>query len=71
MKPIRFKYKNWKGIEHEYVMTPEPGLTYGSYGDEEAMTWLISGWVVSRDGVLRPGRRTFKLVEMRDMELVT
>lgn len=70
MKSIRFKYINWHGDEHEYVMTPEPSLTYGAYGWGDICHWLISGHVSHRDGVERPRRRTFQLTGMRDIESV-
>lgn len=70
MKPIRFKYSNHRDELHEYVMIPEPNLSFGTCGANGPLGWLISGHVTSRDGVLRPGRRTFLLHKMTCIELV-
>lgn len=70
MKPIRFKYVNHNNELHEYVMMPEPNLSFGTCGADGPLGWLISGHVTSRDGIVRPGRRTFLLTGMQDIELV-
>jgi len=70
MNPIRFDYVNHRGEDHNYVMTPEPRLTYEAAGAAEPLGWKISGHVISRDGVNRPGRRTFMLTGMRNIEAV-
>jgi hypothetical protein len=70
MHYLRFNYVNHHGERHQYMMMPEPALSYGTCGSDGPFGWLLSGHVMSRDGVLRPGRRTFLLHEMKDLELV-
>lgn len=68
MDSIKFTYTNWHGDEHEYVVVPEPALTFGAYANRDPLSWLISGHVISRDGEPRPGRRTFRLVGMSNIK---
>lgn len=76
---LRFRYKNWKGNDHEYVIDPEK-IEYGRYSAQGAAiddetNWVLHGFVVTRDGDLRPDmgptrRRTFLLCQIRDLEEV-
>jgi hypothetical protein len=73
MMLLKFRYTNWRGEDHEYVIEPR-------LGDRAAIThreghWCLSGMVVTRDGDPRPDmdptrRRTFVLVGIRDLEEV-
>lgn len=83
-KLLRFRYKNWKGQEYEYVIAPDrnPGtrLQYLSPGvpdrDYDALpTWHLSGSIVTRDGDPRvemgpTRRRSFILTRMQNIEEV-
>lgn len=75
---LKFRYTNWKGEEHEYVIEPE-GISYSDYPPgEEPKRWQLHGMVVTRDGDPRPQlshhpgerRRSFLLVGLRDVEEV-
>lgn len=70
---LKFRYVNWRGNDHEYVIEPEPVLTLDRHNDEEGPFWQIHGDVVTRDGDTRTEmmptrRRSFKLVGMYDIE---
>ena len=75
-KLLRFRYKNWKGNDHEYVIEPEK-IEFGHYSAMGAAmgetNWVLHGMVVTRDGDLRPDmepsrRRTFLLTQIREPE---
>jgi len=78
MMGLKFKYTNWRGNDHEYVISPERGgleqYTATMTGRDGA-AWMVSGDVVTRDGDVREGmgdnrRRSFELIKMRDIEEV-
>lgn len=70
---LKFRYVNWRGDDHEYVIEPKlDDRAAISYRDGH---WCLSGMVVTRDGDPRPGmgptrRRTFEIAKMRDIEEV-
>lgn len=74
MNRLRFKYINWRGDDHEYVIEPIDGsLVFLPPNDDRPPAWAISGDLVTRDGNTRPElgdsrRRTFVLRAMRDIE---
>lgn len=78
---IEFRYLNWRGDEHTYVLRIE-SIEFGYYGghsepgNEEE--WLMSGLNISRDGESRKNsptagwpRRTFRMSEMREVKKVS
>jgi hypothetical protein len=77
---LRFKYTNWKGDNHEYVILVE-SIEFGAY-DKGGTTprpasewsWVVHGDVVTRDGDTRRNmgtrRRTFMLAELREIDWV-
>jgi hypothetical protein len=79
---LKFQYKNWKGVEHEYVVDFARGWKPGwaiSKRDSDSHPCephlVMSGEVIERDGDSRPEmgdnrRRTFIASEMRNIEVV-
>ncbi len=77
----RFRYTNWRGTEHEYVIDVEgveAPRDFGTYTGEKATgdrVWVVHGDVVTRDGDPRKSvvtrRRTFKLDELRNLDVLT
>lgn len=76
---IRFRYVNWRGDEHEYVIDVE-SIEYGrydagGYGQGQRLQWVLNGFVVTRDGEERRDekgnqmRRTFMLDGITDPEM--
>jgi hypothetical protein len=68
---LKFRYRNWRGVEHEYVIEPE-SVTFGTPDHR----WYLNGEVVTRDGDPRPEmgptrRRSFHLAELCDVEELT
>jgi hypothetical protein len=67
--PVRFKYVNWKGILHTYLVKPEI-IEYGEYTEQGKSfdgerNWVLHGTMIERDGASRDvGRRTFVLSKM-------
>jgi hypothetical protein len=63
---LKFRYVNWRGDEHVYIIEPEEKLsvTRGKL--------MLSGQVVTRDGDERKDmgnrRRSFELTGLRDVE---
>jgi hypothetical protein len=76
---VRFRYQNWRGEDHEYIVYPE-SFEFGPYDESgkhgninpEDKTWVFHGNVLSRDGEQRveTPRRTFLLSKMREVERV-
>jgi hypothetical protein len=75
---IKFRYTNWRGVEHIYVIQPE-SIEFGPYDNDGRKEgglkhWVLHGNVVTRDGdprpEMNPRRRTFLLVDIFDMEEV-
>lgn len=74
---LKFRYTNWRGDEHTYVIDVEQ-LKVGLYrrsSTEVGPSWLLHGYVVTRDGDPRPDmgsnrRRTFLLSGIKDIEEV-
>ena len=76
---LKFKYVNWRGDDHEYVIEVE-AVAYGKYDSAGAdrgnpENWVIHGMVITRDGSSRPDmgptrRRTFLLNKIRNPEEV-
>ena len=77
---LKFTYENWRGVVHEYVIDPE-SMEHGPYdkngfNDDREHQWVLHGFVVTRDGDVRPElsshpggrRRTFLLTGIEDME---
>lgn len=74
-KLLRFDYVNHRGEEHNYIIEPV-AMIYDSYvpvfedGTEHnhaEQSWMLMGDVIDRDGVERPGRRTFRMVLIRNL----
>jgi hypothetical protein len=76
---LKFRYKNHRGDEHEYIIRPER-LHFDRCGcgpNPDELNWLISGWIVSRDGDRRQElilpqdrRRSFVLYNMKCIDEV-
>lgn len=66
----RFWYVNWRGDDHEYVISVE-GIELTSTPSEYA-GWTVHGDVLYRDGQARDDtpRRSFLLEKIRDLEVV-
>lgn len=72
---IKFKYTNWKGDDHEYVIQVE-SVEYGHYDgsgiNADVRNWVLHGDVITRDGDSRDDmgtrRRTFLIEKIRDPE---
>jgi hypothetical protein len=70
---LKFKYVNWRGEDHEYLLKPEPeSLTVHA---NKQSHWTISGRVIERDGKPHPHsdgivrvRRTFELHKIRNLQ---
>jgi hypothetical protein len=80
---LQFKYRNWRGDKHTYLVLPEPLLTFAKHGDgsgeglNDDPTWQLHGLVVERDGEPHPGaeagfylRRSFKVGDLRKLRVV-
>ena len=71
---LKFRYKNWRGDDHEYVIKidKDAPMKYSNGGNGVNSGWQISGDCIERDGALREGtpRRSFRLLDMRDVEEV-
>jgi len=73
IKQLKFRYKNWRGVDHEYVVElTGAGVGVDDYNRDRP---VVHAEVVTRDGDRRPEigqnrRRTFVISEMRDMEEV-
>lgn len=74
---LKFRYTNWRGEEHTYVVRLE-SLEIGPYGDagrreNNEPTWVLHGHVLYRDGEWRGGRRTFILdkIKTEDVEVLS
>jgi hypothetical protein len=72
---IKFEYTNWHGDNHEYDGRIE-SVEYESYPNriaepeiDNGPEWLMHVIVSFRDGDVGPGRRTFKMSGMRNVEL--
>lgn len=72
-KLLKFRYVNWKGNEHEYVIKPEIlSLQFTRLQSDEEI-WTISGTVVTRDGdprtidMMGNRRRTFNITGLKDV----
>ena len=71
---LRFRYWNWHGDDHQYVITPE-SMQLGSYdigGTHEGkpLNFVMHGTVETRDMRPHPGRRTFIVAKMREIEIL-
>lgn len=78
---LKFRYNNWRGDDHEYVIDVE-SVEFGPYDKgggtprpREQWAWVIHGDVVSRDGDTRPDmgptrRRTFLITDIEELERV-
>lgn len=73
---LKFKYRNWKGDEHVYVIEPT-GAECATLERAEVRERVpvLHGNVVTRDGDPRPEMgpircRTFRLAELREVEEV-
>jgi hypothetical protein len=73
IKQLKFRYTNWRGDDHVYVVEPTgAGTGIDDYNRDRP---VIHAEVVTRDGDPRPEmgdnrRRTFVIAEMRDIEEV-
>src|SRR3954447_13974728 len=74
---LKFKYTNWRGDDHEYILEPEPeSLAAHDYPLEDGnyeFHWNLSGEVITRDGDPRDEmgdtrRRSFVIASMREIE---
>lgn len=82
LQTVRFRYENWRGVEHVYEVDVE-SFQFGPWqksglipnAPKETHTWVMHGHVVTRDGMVRanPGgtRRTFILKDIQDLEVLT
>lgn len=73
---LRFKYTNWRGHEHDYLVEPQT-LVYQWVEVADSTTvpsephWIVNARMISRDGEpRRVGTRSFILANMRDIEEV-
>lgn len=73
---IKFKYVNWRGGDHEYIIDCE-SVEFGPYDNggknNGPSLWVLHGRLVTRDGDPRKDlyttrRRTFIMNDMRDVE---
>lgn len=67
---LKFKYTNWRGDDHEYVIAPE-GVSYGTPDQR----WYLNGELILRDGDPREDmgptrRRSFVIEDIRDPEKI-
>lgn len=72
---LQFTYTNWHGRKHTYLVRPERidascGLQTGNAEYDGHI--VLHGLMLEKDGARFsfPQRRTFKLVELRDMKEV-
>jgi hypothetical protein len=84
MIALKFRYVNWRGDDHEYVIIPShrgvkspPGFHASPTSmSHDTNHLMLSGDVVTRDGDPRPDmdatgrRRSFVIVNMREIEEV-
>lgn len=71
---LQFHYKNWRGEEHTYLVTP---LTIvfertnnhqpKKKGEPDRFGWVLRAQVMQRDNEDRPGIRSFLLTDIRDL----
>jgi hypothetical protein len=69
-----FRYKNWKGVDHTYVIRVE-SIELSARGARidgvplEGACWQVHGRCLKRDGQYREGqpRRSFLLAGIRDL----
>jgi hypothetical protein len=73
---VKFRYQNWHGDTHWYVVKPE-SIEFGVPGDPHSgneREWLFHGETVTRDGDTRPDmgarRRTFLLYGIERLEIL-
>lgn len=76
---LRFRYVNWRGVDHEYVVQVE-GSTLGiEFRDgrppRDPNTLFLHGEVITRDGDRRPEmgptrRRSFEWDKLRAVSIV-
>lgn len=70
---LQFTYTNWHGRKHTYLVRPERiNASCGPGNAEYAKRIVLHGLMLEKDGAHFPfpPRRTFKLVDMRDMKEV-
>lgn len=62
---LKFRYINWEGDEHEYIVDPQEILSAGQQ-------FVIHATCLYRDGQKRDGElhRTFYLLGMKNLEEV-
>lgn len=58
---LRFGYTNHRGEGHVYLVRPVELTRPDAW-------WSLDADVIERDGAPRPGRRTFKIAGLRDVE---
>lgn len=58
---LRFAYVNHRGDLHAYLVRPV-GVS------RPDARWCLEADVIERDGVTRPGQRTFALAGMKDVQ---
>ena len=58
---LRFAYTNHRGEDHTYLVAPVELSRPDAW-------WSLQADVIERDGEPRPGRRTFRLAGLRDVE---
>jgi hypothetical protein len=58
---LRFGYTNHRGEDHIYLVAPDALQRPDAW-------WCLVADVIERDGESRPGRRTFRLAGLRDVE---
>lgn len=74
-KLIQFKYRNWRGQEHTYLVLPTT-LRYSlnpmpqESPLEQEWHWYLNAEVIQRDGEDRSGARSFIIQNMQDVEEV-
>ena len=76
---LKFRYWNWQGEDHEYVIIPE-SVEVGSYdisgkhGRARPLNVVLHGAVVTKDSRDRRDRgnqrRTFIVAKMREIEIL-
>lgn len=71
MKKLSFRYENWRGGEHLYVVIPESiqfrEIETSYYSRSLELHWVLHAFVFSRDGKLRRGRRSFILSNLKEI----
>lgn len=72
MNLLKFEYINWRGEHHTYLVDVE-GFEYGPYeagghSRDGSKRFVMHAHVIERDGAARPGRRTFLLTGLMNVE---